>query len=91
MELLLDPANLVFDPEEGLLHFTAIDGRGSLECCISLAALAALAHDSILGRNAIIRALQGRRALIRQIIEHKYRTRQFSGEDKLVIGLEDLP
>ena len=91
MELLLDPANLVFDLEEGLLHFTATHGRGSLECCISLAALAALAHDSILGRNAMIRALQGHRSVIRQIVERKYRSRQFSGEDKLIIGLEDVP
>jgi hypothetical protein len=91
MELLLDPANLIFDPEEGLLHFTATEGRESFECCISLAALAALTYDSILGRNAIIRALQGHRALIRQIVERKYRTRQFSREDKLIIGLEDLP
>ena len=91
MELLLDPANLVFDPEEGLLHFTAIDGRGSLECCISLAALAALAHDSILGRNAMIRALQGHRSVIRQIVERKYRSRQFDDGEKLVIGLQDVP
>jgi hypothetical protein len=49
MELELDPANLVFDPEEGLLHFIETEGRASLECCIFLASLAALTQDTISG------------------------------------------
>jgi hypothetical protein len=39
----------------------------------------------------MIRALQGHRSVIRQIVERKYRSRQFDDGDKLVIGLEDVP
>jgi hypothetical protein len=39
----------------------------------------------------MISALQRHRSVIRQVVERKYRTRQFNSEDKIIIGLEDLP
>ena len=64
--------------------------NGSVECGISLAALAALAHLALQGPNAMMSTFQRHRKLIQKIAEHKYRAHKFDSRGKVIVDLEDL-
>ena len=90
MDLQFQPEHIVYDPEQGLLWFFATEGTVSVECGISLAALAALAHLALQGPNAMMSTFQQHQKLIQKIAEHKYRAHQFDSCGKVIVDLEDL-
>jgi hypothetical protein len=90
LDLQFQPEHLVYDPEQGLMWFFATKGTVSVECGISLAALAALAHLALQGPNAMRSTFQQHQKLIQKIAEHKYRTHQFDSRGKVIVDLEDL-
>ena len=90
MDVQFQPEHFVYDPEQGLMWFFATEGTLSVECAISLAALAALANLALQGPNAILSTFQQHQKLIQQIAEHKYRASQFDNRGKVIVGLEDL-
>ncbi len=90
MDFQFQPEHLVYDPEQGLLWFFAAEGTVSVECGISLAALAALAHLALQGPNAMMSTFQQHQKLIQKIAEHKYRAHQFDSCGKVIVDLEDL-
>jgi hypothetical protein len=90
LDLQFQPEHLVYDPEQGLMWFFATEGTLSVECAISLAALAALAHLALQGPNAMMSTFQQHQKLIQEIVEHKYRASQFDSHGKVIVDLEDL-
>jgi hypothetical protein len=90
LDLQIQPEGLVYDPEQGLMWFSATQGTVSVECAISSAALAALAHLALQGPNAMMSTFQQYQRLIQQIAEHKYRAHQFDSRGKIIVDLEDL-
>jgi hypothetical protein len=90
LDLKFQPERLVYDPEQGLMWFSATQGTVSVECGISLAALAALAHLALQGPNAMMSTFQQHQELIQRIAEHKYRAHQFDSRGKVIVDLEDL-
>ena len=64
LDLQFQPEHLVYDPQQGLMWFFATKGTESVECGISLAALAALAHLALQGPNAMMSTFQQHQKLI---------------------------
>ena len=90
LDLQFQPERLVYDPEQGLMWFFATKGTESVECGISLAALAALAHLALQGPNAMMSTFQQHQKLIQKIAKQKYRASQFDSRGKVMVDLEDL-
>jgi hypothetical protein len=90
LDLQFQPERLVYDPEQGLMWFFATEGTVSVECAISMAALAALAHLALQGPNAMMSTFQQHQKLIQKIAEDKYRASQFDSRGKVIVDLEDL-
>jgi len=90
LDLQFQPEGLVYDPEQGLMWFFATEGTVSVECAISSAALAALAHLALQGPNSMMSSFQQHQRLIQQIAEYKYRAHQFDSRGKIIVDIEDL-
>ena len=90
MALTFEPDRLVYDPEQGVMHFLGTAGGVPVHCGIAIAALVALEGKSPSGLEAMLATYLRNRQLVDEIIERKYRAGQFESGDSVVVRLEDL-
>jgi hypothetical protein len=89
--LTFEQDQVVYDPEEELLHFFAAEGVLLVRCGISKAALTALEDQALTDPEAIVTAYRRNRQIIQDIVERKYRAHRFETGGIVVIRLQDLP
>ena len=91
MALAFENERVVYDPEEELLRFFAVDGVLLVRCGISKAALAALEDHALSDPDAIVTAYFHNSDLIQDIVERKYRAHRFETGGIVIVRLQDLP
>ena len=89
--LTFEHERVVYDPEEELLRFSAVEGVLLVRCGISKAALAALEDGALTDPDTIVTAYRRNRQLIQDIVERKYRAHRFETGGIVVVRLQDLP
>ena len=91
MALIFENERVVYDPEEELLRFFAVEGVLLVRCGISKAALMALEEDALTDPEAMVSAYLRNRELIQDIVARKYRAHRFETGGIVVVRLQDLP
>ena len=86
----LEPEQLVYDLEHGVMYFSGTAGGVPLRCGIAVAVLVALEGKSPSGLEAMVATYLRNRQRVHEIIERKYRASQFEIGDSVVVRLEDL-
>ena len=86
----LEPEQLGYDPEQGVMYFSGTAGGVPLRCGIAVAALVALEGKSPSGLAVMLATYLRNRPRVHEIIERKYRAGQFEIGDSVVVRLEDL-
>jgi Protein of unknown function (DUF1488) len=89
--LTFEHERVVYNPEEELLRFSAVEDVLLVRCGISRAALAALEDDALTDPDAIVTAYLRNKELIQDIVERKYRAHRFETGGIVVVRLQDLP
>jgi len=86
----LEPEQLGYDPEQGVMYFSGTAGGVPLRCSIAVAVLVALEGKSPSGLEVMLATYLRNRPRVHEILERKYRARQFEIGDSVVVRLEDL-
>jgi hypothetical protein len=84
------PEQLVYDLEQGVMHFWGTAGGVPVRCGIAVAVLVALEGKSPTGLEVMVATYLRNRQRLHEIIERKYRAAQFEVGNSVVVRLEDL-
>jgi hypothetical protein len=86
----LEPEQLVYDLEQGVMYFSGTAGGVPIRCGISVAVLVALEGRSPTGLEVMVATYLRNQKRVHEIIERKFRAGQFEIGDSVVVRLEDL-
>ena len=88
MSLTFEHESIAYERAVGLMRFFASDGAVLNRCGVSIAALAELEDYALADPEAMVITYHRNRELIQEIVERKYRARQFESSFTVIVRRE---